>query len=128
MAIACLNEIGNDFPELEDLKSDLHPTNTMGVEGYAVVKTGTQCLAVLNNDDLEDIEKQRRKASACSFVCPLLSPLPPTVPCVTLSSLSLVSHILYLVLSPLTITIFSSTAQGGGEHSWSPLVPITRYS
>ena len=44
--------------------SDLHPTNTMGVEGEVVVKVGTQYFMALNREEREEIEKHRRKASA----------------------------------------------------------------
>ena len=44
--------------------SDLHPTNTMGVEGGILAKTGNQKVTALKREDLEEIEKQRRKASA----------------------------------------------------------------
>ena len=119
VASACLNEIEDDALQVEDLKSDLHPTNTIGIEGHEALNAGTQFLAVLNKDDLEDTEKQRRKASACSlplFFTPL-SPLPPSVPCLIRSSLSLVSQILYMVFSPLTSTIFSASTPGRGEHT-----------
>ena len=43
--------------------SDLHPTNTMGVEGEVAVKEGTQKVTALNRDSLEEIEKQRRNTS-----------------------------------------------------------------
>jgi hypothetical protein len=44
--------------------SDLHPTNTMGVEGEVAVKVGTQYFMALNREEREEMEKQRRKASA----------------------------------------------------------------
>ena len=44
--------------------SDLHPTNTMGVEGDVVVRVGTQYFIALNKEEREEMEKQRRKASA----------------------------------------------------------------
>ena len=44
--------------------SDLHPTNTMGVEGDVVVRAGTQYVTALNKDERDVIEKQSRKASA----------------------------------------------------------------
>ena len=43
--------------------SDIHPTNTMGVEGDVAVKEGTQKVTALNRDSLEEIEKQRRNTS-----------------------------------------------------------------
>ena len=44
--------------------SDLHPTNTMGVEGDVAAKVGTQYFMALNREEREEMEKQRRKASA----------------------------------------------------------------
>ena len=44
--------------------SDLHPTNTMGVVGEVAVKDGTQYFMALNREEREEMEKQRRKASA----------------------------------------------------------------
>ena len=44
--------------------SDLHPTNTMGVEGEVEVKVGTQCFMALYREEREEMEKQRKKASA----------------------------------------------------------------
>ena len=48
--------------------SELHPTNTMGVEGEVVVRVGTQYFMALNREEREEIEKQRRKASADIYV------------------------------------------------------------
>ena len=50
--------------ECTDLMSDLQPTNTMGVEGDTALIEGTQCVTAVNRDDLEDIEKNKRKAFA----------------------------------------------------------------
>ena len=43
--------------------SDLHPTNTMGVEGERVVKDGTQYVMALKREEREEMEKQSRNAS-----------------------------------------------------------------
>ena len=88
--------------------SDLHPTNTMGVEGDRVVTEGTQKVTAFNRDSLEKIEKQRRNTSAeanisvfsflISFSLSVISCLDILFTCNTLRSLnSYISHLVLLL-------------------------------
>ena len=64
IARACSEEMLKCAWEWTDLMSDLHPTNTMGVEGKVFIRLGTQVVTAFNREEREVIEKQRRKTSA----------------------------------------------------------------
>ena len=64
IARACSEEMLKCAWEWTDLMSDLHPTNTMGVEGKVFIRLGTQVVTAFIKEEREVIEKQRRKTSA----------------------------------------------------------------